>query len=67
MPWRLSVMGLYGTNWRIRRETVARRHMTDPKSWSLPNDEAKRQILGQWIKTIHVAATVIEITLKGTS
>lgn len=41
--------------------------MTDPKSWSILNDEAKRQILGQWIKTIQVTDTDIEITLKETS
>jgi len=41
--------------------------MTGPKSWSLLNDEAKRQILGHWIKTIQVTDTDIAITLKETS
>ena len=41
--------------------------MTDPKSWSLLNEEAKRHILAQWIKTIQVTDTDIEITLKETS
>tara|TARA_B100000745_G_scaffold202568_1_gene133726 strand:+ start:257 stop:463 length:207 start_codon:yes stop_codon:yes gene_type:complete len=68
MPWRLSGHGTSAVlTGRVGRETVSRSYMTDPKSWSLLNDEAKRQILGQWTKTIQVADTDIEITLKETS
>ena len=68
MPWRFSGHGTGAVlTGRVRRETVSRRYMTTSKSWSLLNDEAKRQILGQWTKTIQVADTDIEITLKETS
>jgi hypothetical protein len=68
MPWRLSGHGTSAVlTGRVRRETVSRIYMTDPKSYSLLNDEANRQILGHWIKTIQVTDTDIEITLKETS
>ena len=68
MPLRLSGHGAVAIlTGRVRREIVSRSYMTDPKVWSLLNDGAKRQVLGQWIKPIQVTDTDIETTLKETS